>query len=155
MPFTQLMAYISLNPQIDPVALSTYLVNEDVAYYPQYTVQLSAINEELIPETAASLNNFADALITKIDAYKGAVAGARSAAQQKFILGTFGLLLLHRPLQVYPSRKRARRKTFSCCDKPTNRHGLPITPPLKTDNNLHAKYTRQTLKTRAIMFNAT
>jgi len=89
-PYTQLMAYISVNPQIDPASLSTYLVNGYVAYYPNYTVQLSAINEENIPEMAASLNNFVNALMTNIDAYKGVIASARSDAQQKFILGTGG-----------------------------------------------------------------
>ncbi|MGC8895917.1 MAG: clostripain-related cysteine peptidase [Candidatus Bathyarchaeia archaeon] len=89
-PYTQLMAYLSSNPQTDPPALSTYLVNEYVAYYPKYTVQLSAINEELIPEVTISLNNFTDALMTNISEYKGVVSGARSDAQQKFILGTMG-----------------------------------------------------------------
>jgi hypothetical protein len=89
-PYTQLMNYLSNNPQVDPYTLSTYLVNEYAAYYPKYTVQLSAINETSIPEMATSLNNFAYALMTNIDAYRGVIAGARSDAQQKFILGTWG-----------------------------------------------------------------
>jgi len=89
-PYTQLMAYLSNTPQTDPYMLSTYLINEYVAYYPKYTVQLSAINETSILEMAASLDDFADALMTNIDPYRGVVAGARSDAQQKFILGTWG-----------------------------------------------------------------
>ncbi|MEM3618546.1 MAG: clostripain-related cysteine peptidase [Candidatus Bathyarchaeia archaeon] len=89
-PYTQIMAYLSNNPQTDPAAFSTYLVNEYVTSYPKYTVQLSAIDEESIPEMATSLNNFADALMTNIDLYRGVIAGARSDAQQKFILGTWG-----------------------------------------------------------------
>jgi len=89
-PYKQLMAYLSSNPQTDPPALSTYLVNEYIEYYPKYTVQMSAINEEFIPEVTISLNNFADALMTNISEYKGVVSGARSDAQQKFILGTMG-----------------------------------------------------------------
>lgn len=89
-PYTQIMAYLSSNPQTDPYALSTFIVKEYVAYYPKYTVQLSAINEESIREMAASLNNFADVLRANVNAYKGVIAGARSDAQQKFILGTCG-----------------------------------------------------------------
>lgn len=90
-PYTQLMTYLSNNPTVDPYTLSTELVKEYVAYYPYYTVQLSAINEAVIPEFTESLNRFADTLRVKVSAYQEVIAGARSKAQQKFILGTMGV----------------------------------------------------------------
>lgn len=87
-PYTQLMTYLSTNSEADPHTLSAELVNEYVAYYPKYTVQLSAVDEGLIPEFADSLNTFAEALQADISTYKSVIAGARSASQQNHILGT-------------------------------------------------------------------
>ena len=55
-----------------------------------YFVQLSAVDEKAVPEMAESLNAFADYLSQNIDTYKGVIADARGAAQQKFIMGTMG-----------------------------------------------------------------
>jgi hypothetical protein len=89
-PYTSLMSYLSDNPAVDPYTLSATLVNEYVAYYPKYTVQLSAINEARFTDFTDSLDNFADALTKEVSLYKSVIAGARSSAQQKFILGTAG-----------------------------------------------------------------
>lgn len=89
-PYIQLMAYLSDHSTVDPFTLSSELVKEYVASYPKYTVQLSAINEAVVPDFAESLNNFADALKGNVYAYQGVIAGARSDAQQKFIVGTGG-----------------------------------------------------------------
>jgi len=90
-PYTQLMTYLCDNPTVNPYTLSSELVNEYVASYPYYTVQLSAIDEAAIPDLAESLDNFADALESNVYTYQEVIAGARSAAQQKFILGTMGV----------------------------------------------------------------
>jgi len=89
-PYTQLMAYLSSNPSVDAYTFSAELIEEYVAYYPKYTVQLSAIDEAAMPDFAESLDSFADALKADIATYKRVIAGARGASQQKFILGTAG-----------------------------------------------------------------
>jgi len=89
-PYMQLMTYLSDNPTVNPHAFSAELVEEYVAYYPKYAVQLSAIDEEVISDFAGSLNNFAEALEAQISTYQKIITGARSKAQQKFILGTAG-----------------------------------------------------------------
>lgn len=89
-PYTQLMAYLSKDSTVDPYRLGGELVKEYVAFYPQSKVQLSAINETSIPNLAISLDNFANALKVNAYAYQGAIAGARSDAQQNFMLGTEG-----------------------------------------------------------------
>lgn len=90
-PYTSLMAYLSNHPAVDPYTLSSELVEEYVASYPYYTVQMSAVEEAAIPDFADSLNDFADALKTDVAVYQSVIAGARSASQQKFILGTMGV----------------------------------------------------------------
>lgn len=89
-PYTQLTTYLSDHPNIDQYTLSAELVSEYVTAYPHFKVQLSAINETAIPNLAASLDAFADALRTGTYGYQGAIAGARGDAQQNFILGKRG-----------------------------------------------------------------
>ena len=90
-PYRQLMAYLSEHPTVDPYAFSSELVKEYVATYPYYTVQLSAIDEASMVDFVESLDSFADALKADVAAYQEIIAGARSKAQQKFILGTNGV----------------------------------------------------------------
>jgi hypothetical protein len=89
-PYASLMSYISSSPTVDPYSLSATLVNEYVAYYPKVAVQLSAINEALFMDFTKSLDNLVDILTKDVLLYKDAIAGARSSAQQKLILGTEG-----------------------------------------------------------------
>jgi clostripain len=93
-PYESLMQYLSTNSNVDPYTLSKEIVNEYVSYYATmqstYFVQLSAIDETLVPKMAESLNSFANYLSKNIDTYKGIIADARAEAQQKFIMGTMG-----------------------------------------------------------------
>ncbi len=93
-PYESLMHYLSANPNVDPQLLSKEIVEQYVSYYASmkstYFVQLSAIDETMVPEMAESLNAFANHLSQNINAYKGIIADARCAAQQKFIMGTMG-----------------------------------------------------------------
>ena len=89
-PYTELMTYLSDNPSVDPYTLSSELVNRYVASYPHYAVQLSAIDEAHVSSFAQSLSSLADALKADVAVYQDVIAGARSSAQQKFILGTGG-----------------------------------------------------------------
>lgn len=89
-PYAQLMTYLSVNPSIDPKALSIELVNEYIASYPKVKVQLSAIDEASISGFAESLDNFANILTANVDIFRNVVAGARSDAEQKLVLGTQG-----------------------------------------------------------------
>ena len=89
-PYTELMTYLSDNPSVDPYTLSTELVNRYVDSYPHYAVQLSAIDEAYVSSFAQSLSSLADALKADVAVYQDVIAGARSSAQQKFILGTGG-----------------------------------------------------------------
>ena len=93
-PYESIMHYLSANPNVDPHTLSEEIVKQYVDYYASmkstYFVQLSAIDEKAVPEMAESLSAFADYLSQNIDIYKGAIADARGAAQQKFIMGTMG-----------------------------------------------------------------
>ena len=90
-PYTQLMAYLSSNPAVSPSMLCSVLAEDYVASYPKYTVQLSAIDETEFSDFAESFNVFADALKDNVDDYQSVMAGARSASQQKFILGTMAV----------------------------------------------------------------
>lgn len=90
-PYTQLMAYLSSDPAADPYLLCSVLADEYIASYPKYTVQLSVINETAISDFAESLNVFADALKDNVNEYQSVIAGARSASQQRFILGTMAV----------------------------------------------------------------
>jgi len=90
-PYTELMTYLSNNPAVAPRTLCSELAEEYVATYPHYMVQLSAIDEASFSEFAESLNDFADALKNEVFAYQNVIAGARSASQQKFMLGTMGV----------------------------------------------------------------
>jgi hypothetical protein len=85
-PYTNLMTYVS-NNNPGPEQLCSELVKEYVASYPKTTVQMSAVNENRIPELATSLNNFAGALILNISTYQEVIAGARGASQQQ-VMGT-------------------------------------------------------------------
>jgi len=87
-PYTQLMAYLSANPTVDPYAFSSWLVEEYVAAYPYYAVQMSAVDEGAIQDFAVSLSGFADSLKANVATYQEVIAGARSSSQQKLILGT-------------------------------------------------------------------
>ncbi|MGB9741487.1 MAG: clostripain-related cysteine peptidase [Candidatus Bathyarchaeia archaeon] len=93
-PYENLMQYLSANPNVDPYTFSKEIVTEYVSYYESmqstYFVQLSAINEAYVPEMAKGLNAFADYLSRNINEYKGVIAEARGASQQKFIMGTMG-----------------------------------------------------------------
>ncbi|MEM3581471.1 MAG: clostripain-related cysteine peptidase [Candidatus Bathyarchaeia archaeon] len=93
-PYESLMQYLSANPNVDPHTFSKEIVEQYVSYYANmkstYFVQLSAIDEAKVPEMAESLNAFADHLSQNIDTYKGIIADARGASQQKFIMGTMG-----------------------------------------------------------------
>jgi len=93
-PYENLMQYLSANPNADPYTFSREIVAQYVSYYESmqstYFVQLSAIDETSVPEMAESLNAFADYLSQKINEYKGVIADARGASQQKFIMGTMG-----------------------------------------------------------------
>jgi clostripain len=93
-PYESLMKYLSSNPDVDPYTLGREIVAQYVSYYEDmqstYFVQLSAIDEDKVPEMAESLNTFANYLSQHIDAYEGIIADARGAAQQKFIMGTMG-----------------------------------------------------------------
>lgn len=90
-PYTELTAYLSANPTVDPYTFSGWLVSAYVATYPKYTVQLSAISEAAFTHFTVSLNSFADSLKTNVVAYQTVIAGARGSAEQKFILGTGGV----------------------------------------------------------------
>jgi len=87
-PYTQLMAYLSNNLTVDMYTLSGELIKEYVAYYPKYTVQLSAINEAEMPAFALSLDNLANALKANVAAYYKVISDARGSSQQNHILGT-------------------------------------------------------------------
>jgi hypothetical protein len=87
-PYTQLMAYISNNPTVDMYTLSEELVKEYVAYYPKYTVQLSAIDEAEMPAFALNLDSLAAALKANVADYYKVISGARGSSQQNHILGT-------------------------------------------------------------------
>ena len=93
-PYESLMQYLSANPNVDPYTFSKEIVEQYVSYYANmkstYFVQLLAIDEAKVPEMAESLNAFADHLSQNIDTYKGIIADARGASQQKFIMGTMG-----------------------------------------------------------------
>lgn len=93
-PYESIMQYLSANPNVDPCTFSKEIVEQYVSYYANmksaYFVQLSAIDEAKVPEMAESLNAFADHLSQNIDTYKGIIADARGASQQKFIMGTMG-----------------------------------------------------------------
>ncbi|MEM1540654.1 MAG: clostripain-related cysteine peptidase [Candidatus Bathyarchaeia archaeon] len=93
-PYESIMRYLSANPNVDPYTFSKEIVEQYVSYYANmkstYFVQLSAIDEAKVPEMAESLNIFADHLSQNIDMYKGIIADARGASQQKFIMGTMG-----------------------------------------------------------------
>ncbi|MEM0007549.1 MAG: clostripain-related cysteine peptidase [Candidatus Bathyarchaeia archaeon] len=93
-PYESLMQYLSANPNVDPYTFSKEIVEQYVSYYANmkstYFVQLSAIDEAKVPEMAESLNAFADYLSQNIDTYKGIIADAKGASQQKFIMGTMG-----------------------------------------------------------------
>jgi hypothetical protein len=93
-PYESLMQYLSANSNVDPYTLSREIVTEYVSYYENmqstYFVQLSAINEERVPTMAESLSTFANYLSQNINDYKEVIANARSASQQKYIMGTMG-----------------------------------------------------------------
>jgi len=89
-PYQHIMSYLSANPDVDAYRLSEEIVNSYVSFYPKYTVQLSAINEGAISTLSGSMDDFAQALTENIDVYQGVIASARSAAEQKYILGTGG-----------------------------------------------------------------
>lgn len=95
-PYKELMQYISENPDVDPHVLSEFIVNEYVAYYsrisPNFFVQLSAINMSKIDDMVVNLTKLTEHLSQNTNAYKGLITGARSASQQKFMLGTVGVL---------------------------------------------------------------
>jgi len=87
-PYTQLMTYLSNNPTVNMYTLSGELVKEYVAYYPKYTVQLSAIDEAEMRTFASRLDDLADALKANVAAYYKVISSARGSSQQNHILGT-------------------------------------------------------------------
>jgi len=89
-PYQHIMSYLSANPGVNAYTLSEEIVDSYVAYYPKYMVQLSAVDESMISTLTNSLSDFAEALKQSIDLYQGDISSARSAAEQRYILGTNG-----------------------------------------------------------------
>jgi hypothetical protein len=110
-PYKTLMQYLSTNPTVDPYVLSQKIVTEYVAYYANFQstffVQLSAINEASVPNMAESLNALADYLAENTNAYRGVIADARGASQQKIIMGTMGAYYY---IDLYKFTKLIREK---------------------------------------------
>jgi len=95
-PYKEFMEYISNNPQVDPKTLSEAIVTQYVEYYsrikPNFLVQLSAIDTSKIDEMSLNLNETSAYLAGNVESMRGLITGARSASQQKFILGTMGVI---------------------------------------------------------------
>lgn len=95
-PYKELMQYVSNDPNVAPEDLSKFIVNQYVDYYskvkPNFFVQLSAVNTSKIKEMAGNLSYFVGNLSDNINTYRGLISGARGASQQKFILGTAGVI---------------------------------------------------------------
>jgi hypothetical protein len=95
-PYKEFTEYISNNPQVDPKTLSEAIVTQYVEYYsrikPNFLVQLSAIDTSKIDEMSLNLNETSAYLAGNVESMRGLITGARSASQQKFILGTMGVI---------------------------------------------------------------
>lgn len=79
-PYEALMAFLSLNPGVDPYTLSEELTRLYVDFYPKNLVQLSAIDLDLLVEFVKSLDDLAVYLTLNMDGYFDEIKAARREA---------------------------------------------------------------------------